>query len=164
MTTLIIAQIIGLVGMALDVYATLNKSDKRLIRIHALGSYIFSLHYFLLGAYPGAIAEILNGTRTSISSFTQSKLLAVIFIGIYMTLTILIPENLIETAPFIAAILITIGLYFFRGINMRLFYLIGFALWLAYSIIVNSIGGIIVFAILLCTTSLTIWRLHKEKR
>ena len=163
MTIMIVAQLIGLLAMGLDVYATLHKPDKHLIRIHSIGSMLFALHYFLLGAIPGALSELLNGTRAGLSSFTKSRLLAFAFLFLYIALLFIIPENALDTLPFLSSILITIGIYFFHGISMRLFYICGFMLWLIYSIYVMSIGGIIVFLILILTSSITIRKLIQSK-
>lgn len=159
----ILAQALGLIATAIDIYATTRKNDKSLVQLHALGSAIFSVHYFMLGAIPGALSEILNATRTAISSVKPSKTLGYIFLGIYVVLLFVIPDSLIETFPFLCGILVTVGLYFFNGIKMRLFYIAGFALWLAYTIAVMSWGGIIVFSVLLISTSRTVLRMIKEE-
>lgn len=164
MTTIfILAQAIGLIATAIDIYATTRKTDKALVQLHALGSALFSVHYFMLGAIPGALSEILNATRTGLSSFTQSKILAYIFLTLYVALLFLVPDNLIGTFPFLCGILVTVGLYFFKGIKMRLFYIAGFALWLAYTISVMSWGGILVFSLLLISTSRTVYQMMKDK-
>jgi hypothetical protein len=156
------AQAIGLLGMAVDVYASLHKKDRNLKKIASLASYIMSLHFFLLGALPGALSELLNGTRTVLSIYTRSRFLAFSFLGFYAIVLLTVPDNLIETLPFISSLSITAGLYFYQGISMRLFNLAGWICWLIYSISVFSIGGIIVFSILLVTTTITIFRLRRD--
>lgn len=150
--------------MSLDVYASLQKEDTNLKRLASLSSLIFSAHYFLLGAIPGALSEILNGTRTIISAYTQTRIAAFFFLGINVALLFAIPYDFIQTLPFISSLSITIGLFFYQGIRMRFFYLLGWALWLIYSTSVFSLGGMIVFTVLLVTTLTTIIRLWMEKR
>ena len=161
--TMLAIQALGIIGAALDIYATLHKSDKHLIRIHSVACIIFALHFFLLGAISGAVTELLNGTRTGLASFTKSKILAYAFLTIYTALLLIIPQTPIETLPFIAALLITTGLFFFQSIKMRLFYIAGFSLWVIYSIAVQSLGGIIVFTMLITTSTITITRLYKDQ-
>lgn len=149
--------------MALDVYATLHKSDKHLVLIHSLGSLVFSIHYFVLGAFAGALSEFLNGTRTGLSAYFKSNYLGWFFIALYGVLLIIIPADIFAALPFISSILITVGLYFFQSVKMRLFYMAGFALWLIYSIKVLSVGGILLFITLLCTSSYTIYKLYRDQ-
>ncbi|HEY8191091.1 MAG TPA: YgjV family protein, partial [Alphaproteobacteria bacterium] len=127
-----------------------------------LASYVMSLHFFLLGALPGALSELLNGTRTALSIYTRSSLLAFSFLGFYAIVLFTVPDNLVEALPFISSLSITTGLYFHQGIPMRLFNLAGWICWLIYSISVFSIGGIMVFSILLVTTTITIFRLRRN--
>ena len=55
---LIFAQVIGLCAMGLDIGASLQKSDRRLIYISCAGSLVYALHFFLLGAPAGAAMRL----------------------------------------------------------------------------------------------------------
>ena len=157
------AQLVGLVAMSLDIYATTHKSDAHLIRWHSLSSFTYAIHFFMLDAESGMYSELLNGCRVGLSVYTKSKVVAFCFIGIYSGLLLWVPETPHEAIPFVSSLFITIGLYFFNGVKMRLFYLFGFALWLLYSLFVLSIGGVISYSVLLFTTLLTIHQLLKVK-
>ena len=119
----------------------------------------YAVHFFLLGAFAGALSELFNGIRTGLSSVTKSHILAYTFIIIYGGLLLIVPHDLFGTFPFLSSISITIGMYFFSGVVMRVFIIAGFFLWLIYSIKVFSIGGIIAYSILLITHTTTIFRL-----
>ena len=149
--------------MGLDVWATLRKDDNGLRKIHGIASLLFSVHYFLLGAIPGALSELLNGIRTGLSAYTQARALAFFFLVIYVVCLLVIPENLVTALPFIAGFCVTTGLYFYQGVRMRLFYLAAGIMWLVYSLSVFSIGGIVLFSIVTITTSITIFRLARPE-
>ena len=158
------AQLVGLLAMSLDIYATTHKSDVHLTRWHSLSSFSYAIHFFMLGANSGMYSELLNGCRVGLSAYTKSRVVAFCFIGIYLGLLLGVPERPHEAIPFVSSLFITIGLYFFAGVKMRLFYLIGFALWLLYSLFVLSFGGVISYSVLIFTTLLTIRQLLKEKK
>lgn len=150
--------------MGLDVYASLHKDDGRLKKIHAAASLLFSVHYGFLGAGAGALTEVLNALRTALSAYTRSKIPGFFFLGLYGVCLFVIPDSFVATLPFLAALFITTGLYFFDGLTLRLFYLSAWALWLFYAVTVFSVGGIVLFVILLITTGMTSIRLYREKR
>lgn len=159
---LLFVQAISIIAMAIDVSATLNKSDKKLVGLHCLGAFLFSIHFFLLGAMPGALTAIISSTRSGVSLFTKSKVFAYGFLALYSILIFIIPQSYIEALPFIAGILFTVGIYFLEGIKMRILFLITFMLWVIYSLYVFSVGGIILFTIMLITTNITIYRIIKD--
>lgn len=162
MTYTIIIQSIGLLAMALDIAASLCKNDKTLKITHACASAIFVIHYFLLGAIPGAVSEFFNSARTGLSAYIQSKLLGTLFLSLYILMLFIVPNTLTEALPFIASLSITIGLYFYTGATMRLCHLCGWIIWLIYSIQITSIGSIILFTILTITTTASIIKLHNN--
>lgn len=159
-----LAQAVGLCAMGFDVYATTHKSDGRLKLFYCLGCFTYALHFFMLGAATGVIAELFNGARVGLSYLTRSKYLAFFFLAAYGVMIFIVPETFIDTLPFLSSLSITTGLYFYEDIKLRIFYLIGFLFWLIYSIAVFSIGGTISYIVLLVLTSITIFRLVRNKR
>ena len=149
--------------MALDIIASLCKNEKTLKITHALASAIFTIHYFLLGAIPGALSELFNSARTGLSAYIQSKLLGVFFLSLYIFMLFIVPDTPTEALPFIASLSITIGLYFYTGIAMRACHLCGWIIWLIYSIQIVSIGSTILFTILTITTTISILKLQQSK-
>jgi hypothetical protein len=162
MASTVFIQAIGLLAMGFDLCATFIKDDRKMIKLNALGSLTFAIHYAMLGAHAGALSEALNATRTSLSLKWKSKYIGLLFVRFYVFLLIVHSRSLIEACPYLCGIIITLGLYFLTGIKLRLCYLIGYSLWLLYSIAAFSIGGIILFSITLITLSLTIFRLSKD--
>lgn len=163
-----IAQAIGLFTMALDIYATLHKNDRTMVIIHGITAYIWSVHFLMLGAIPGAFAEALNGTRTlgSVISFLKpyERYIAFIFVVIYVILIIWVPKSLIAALPLISSIIITMGLYLLQGVAMRLCWLCGFILCLIYAISVSSIGAVILLTTLTCTSSYRIFKIIRKNK
>ena len=163
----VFVQAIGLLAMFFDVYATTHKNDKKLIIFNTLGNFTFSLHFLLLGALPGAASEFIGGLRAFLSLFLKEqktgRYISFIFILFYVVMMFVTVNTAIDTLPLLSGICITIALYFLSGIQMRLCFFISILLWMIYAIYTISVGGIILCSIMLCTTSITIIRLLREK-
>lgn len=150
--------------MAFDLYATTIKDDRKMVTLNALGSFTFSIHYILLGAYAGAISEAVNAVRTGATLKTKSRYIGLFFAALYGVLLVTQSQNMIDMCPYLCGIILTGGLYFLSGIKLRLCYLIGYTLWLIYSIAAGSVGGTVLFSITLVTISTTIFRLSKDHK
>ena len=163
-TYFIFVQALGVLAMCFDVYATLNKSDKRLVLFHVLGCYTYAIHFYLLGAVSGAVTELLSGTRLAVSMFNKHKYIAYGFIAVYLALIPVLVTTPLDALPLIASIIFTIAVYFLEGIRMRLLFLCNFILWLTYCIYTGSLGGMISYAIMFSATCLTIFKLHRDQK
>ena len=156
------AQILGFIAMFVDIRASYQKKDQQLKKMHALASLIFSAHFFLLSAWVGAASELLNSVRTYMSIKGIKKKTGIFFCLVYALLMLIMSDGFITHLPFIASISITYGIYFCHGKKLRLLYLLGWFLWLVYSIAVVSVGAIILFMILCSTTTYTILKMGND--
>lgn len=161
MSLLVVAQIIGVIAMALDLLSAAQKDDRKMVLLSAAGCSTFALHYFLLGAYSGVAAELLNASRNVISQKWKYKAIGFIFAGINAAM-ILTVDNVISALPYCAGIIISLSLYNFDGVKLRIGYVAGFSLWLIYAAINHSIGGTLMFVTAIILYSTNIYRLRKE--
>jgi len=159
----IIAQIIGLTALGMDIIATWQKSDRRLVFFHMMGCLLFALQYVLLGAIPGAAAEIVNAVRNSGALYLKSRYWGYVFIAAYLAMMAALSDTLIDTLPFLSSLCFTLAIYFFSGIKLRLLHVAGYLLSLIYGIYVLSLGTVIACIILMGTTGMTITRLLRKK-
>lgn len=158
---IIIAQVFGLIAMAIEVYALSQPCDKFIKKSFSISGIIFSVHYFLLGAFPAMASEIINIFRFyfSINPPLQiKKYLSVSFIACYIMAGAFFTNSLIEWTAVLPSILATYAVYHTSGIAMRLLFLIAQALWLTYCLYIFSWGGIILYAI---SGASTIWGIAK---
>ena len=157
----IFVQALGLIAMALDLYAANQKSDSKLMRVIALSSAIFAVHFMLLSAIPAALSELITAARYYVADKYKKKLVCLVFIGFYMLCGVFVADSLFDTLPFLASIIGTIAIFFFNGISMRILFILGQSMWLAYGVVVFSLGGIILYLSLITMTATTIYRLYK---
>jgi hypothetical protein len=100
----VITQIVGVIASSFVVYAFTNKSDSRLKIFMMAGSIVFSIHFFLLGAYIGAIVHIIGLFRSWLSiKFHKSNIILMGFITIYVALSVITFESIRELLPLFAA-------------------------------------------------------------
>ena len=165
MTHDILVQGIGLVASALVILSFTQKSDKRFKILIALGASVFTLHFFLLGAYAGAVVGAINASRTitSMKYHNSNKVLG-FFIVLYVLAAIYFFKDVIDLLPIFSGAVSTIALFKLSGIKLRVAYLVTESGWLAYTIIIKSLGGLITNVFVISTNVLTIYRLLKDKR
>ncbi len=160
---IIFVQVLGLIAMGLELYSANQKSDKKLIRLIALSSVVFAVHFYFLSAIPAALSEIITAIRFYIADKYRKIWVGLLFIGFYILCAIFVTDRLFDVFPFVASIFGTIAVFFLNGIPMRILFICGQSLWAVYNFIVFSLGGFILCLALIMMTATTIYRLYKVK-
>ncbi len=153
----IVAQVIGIIGMAFNVLSFNNKSAKTVIAFQFFGSLFFSINYFMLGAPVGALLNLFGIIRAIVfynkERFkSESPIWIVAFACVYVAVYILsftvfgseaTPKNLIiEVLPVLGSLVTTVSFRFKEARLLRRLGLISSPLWLTYNIVNLTIGGI----------------------
>ena len=158
----IIAQIISIVGMLMGVLSYQQKGKARILFFQLLGSALFVVHFYMIGAYMGAILNLVAIIRALIFIY-EDKIHAehpawtIGFILIYILSYVAIftipneqihveptAKNLIlEVLPVIAMTVTTIAFRYKDDKILRRVAFISSPLWLIYNSINFSSGGII---------------------
>ncbi len=175
----IVSQILGLVGMTLNLISFQLREQKKLIRLQFFSSIIFTIHYFMLGATMGCILNSLGICRAYIFShkeyaWARKKGWLPLFItayavvyGLTFTLFGLEPTAyhlLIELLPAIGMTATTIGFYLEDATKVRLLSLMNAPTWLVYNILSHSIGGSLTEIFCLISVIVGIVRLDIRKK
>ena len=151
-------QAIGIVAMTLNISAYQFKSKRNLLLCLCMGSALFSVNLFLLGAVTGAIMNVLSVIRSLVYVKLDRLSISVKWVNIMFIVAYLISYALsftvfgieptvknfiLELLPIIAMISMTIA---FAGNNAKIIRLSGFIsspCWLVYNIFNNAIGGML---------------------
>ena len=166
----IIAQAIGIGGMIANIVAFQFKSKRNILICQFVGSALFAVNMFMIGAIVGAIMNVLGVARALvymnkeklplpvwsvnllfISAYIASYVLTFTLIGVDPTF-----RNLaIELLPVIAMSVMTLA---FSGKDAKIIRLTGFInspCWLVYNIFNYALGGILCesFGLISITTS-----------
>lgn len=162
----VIAQVIGIVAMIFTVISFQQKDKKTVIALQLVGTALFSINYFMLGAIVGGISNILGVLRAIVyldrKRFGADKPFWLIFfiagfIGAYaLTFTVFAKEYtlanaILEALPIFAMITFTIGYHLGSAKMIRQFALFCSPLWLTYNIINTVIGATVCEVISLCS-------------
>ncbi len=140
----IIAQGIGILASLGIISSVCFTKDNHLKIALTVGCCLFSLHFFLIGAYVGAFAVAINALRNLLSLFLYgNKFLICGFIITYLIVGFYRYEYIYDLLPVFSGIVSTIALFLFSGIKMRVLISFSSFSWLTYDIIYKSIGGVI---------------------
>ena len=174
----IIAQIIGIFGMLLSVLSYQQKGKARILTFQLLGSALFVVNFFMLGAFSGAILNLVAIIRALIFIYEDKirgdhpawtiGLTAVYILSYVSVFTIFRKEptalNLIlEVLPVIAMTVTTIAFRRKEDKALRRVAFISSPLWLTYNTIFFSLGGIIGETLNLSSAIIGTIRLDRKK-
>lgn len=169
----IIAQGFGILGMVLNISSYQAKKQKTLILIQFFGCLFFTINFFMLQAYTGAILNAIGVVRavvyTNKEKIKNLKVVSAIFMVVYVLsyfatffvfgkpVTIL--NIIIEILPVIAMIAATISFSMKTASSVRKFAFITSPSWLIYNCVNVAIGGILCEAIGLLSVIIGVIRL-----
>ncbi|MCU4676730.1 YgjV family protein [Catenovulum sp. 2E275] len=162
MTTLMIAQAVGLFSVVLALTSFFQKNDLRLKSVMLLFNLNHALHFFLLGASTSAICCLFSAARTATSIKIQSKWVAFGFMSVTAVMGYLMATQWTDLIAILGACCGTYALFCLTGVKMRLCLLAGSCLWLTNNIIVGSIGGVMLESAVIVMNLTTIYRLYRE--
>jgi hypothetical protein len=138
-----LVQCLGYVACALGVAAFLQKSDARLKGLLAVESFVYTVHFWLLGDNPAAFIAFLSGIRSGLAIKTQSRMLGIVFLAVNLIMGVPMVHHWLAILPILGGVLGTVAMFFLQGLPMRLVLLTSTGCWLANNIAVGSIGGMV---------------------
>ena len=153
----IAAQIIGIFAMLFNILSYQQKNKAQIVALQLFGSTLFSIHFFMLGAYMGGLLNVIGIFRAIVflkEDFFHAKHWAWLFgfIAIYLLsylLTFTVFEKAFTLSNGIIELLPVIGMtattFAFRAKSAKSTRLLGFVsspAWLIYNVISVSIGAI----------------------
>lgn len=161
---LIAAQALGLAAMAIDVWGTTVKDDRKLTLTVACSSLVFAIHFMLLSATAGAANELVTTVRSAGATYYRKTWIGVAFVCTYVLLGFETIHSFVDVLPSLACILGTVAMYWCRGIHLRLLFAFAQVFWLLYSLHAKSIGGSCLYVILILGTARTAMALLAKRR
>lgn len=158
-------QILGYVASIILLLGYAIKSDVKTKTVLTFSSIFFAWHFFLLGAFTATAICTINALRNVSSIFLfKSKMVFLIFAGLYGVFSYLTYSHPIDILPAIGAFITCIGMFLLGGIRFRMLVVIATTLWTIHNIYVGSIGGTINTVILFFISSMTVLRLYRENK
>lgn len=157
-----LAQMAGWFAAGAAIIAMLQKSDLRLKQGLIIHTVLYGIHFALLGLPTAVISCVIALARISLSIYTRSLLCAAVLI-ISVATALTVSRSTVEILPLAASVVLTLSLFRFDGIKLRLGLLAGAVLWLIHNIYVQSWGGICLEACFCLSTLWGLWTMVQEQ-
>ena len=157
-----LAQMAGWFAAGAAIIAMLQKSDLRLKQGLIIHTVLYGIHFALLGLPTAVISCVIALARISLSIYTRSLLCAAVLI-IRVATALTVSRSTVEILPLAASVVLTLSLFRFDGIKLRLGLLAGSVLWLIHNIYVQSWGGICLEACFCLSTLWGLWTMVQEQ-
>lgn len=175
----VIAQIISIAAMLFNILSFQQKKGKGIIAMQLFGGLLFSISFFMLGAYSGGTLNAVAVVRAVLflkkDVFKTDKLFWMpIFVVVYLlaylaTFTVFQKEPtainlIIESLPVIGMTASTVAFRLGAGKLIRRYSLISSCVWLIYNITSLSIGAICCEAFSIVSIFVGMYRFDREKK
>ena len=165
----LLAQIIGFGGTALTIIAYQQNKRKRILGCTVISAALFAIHYIILGAYTGAIMNILAGTRSLVfmnntKKWAKSNVWVAVFMVIYTVACIATWDKWYSILPLIAMLLTTVSNWFQSEKKIRFLTFPSSPCWLVYNILNCSYAGIITEIFVMSSLIIAIIRFDLKKQ
>jgi hypothetical protein len=161
------AQGVGYVALVLGVAAFLQKKDKKLKFLNASESFIYCIHFTLLGNNSAAASSLISSIRTFISikswSYFISAIIIIFNISINIYFGYLFSTGPGSWLPVVGSCIATLAVFTLQGVPMRLLLLSSTLCWLANNILSKSVGGTILETIIALTNIATVIALTRAR-
>ena len=157
-------QIIGFIGVAFFIASYQMRSNRMLFLFQMLGCIIFTIQFFIMGAYTGALSLIVNILRNLLLlkidkwAWVKSKTTLGAILILLTAITIYTwagPQSLL---PYISVGVTTIGYWTNNAQKFRLSQMIGSPFTLVYDAVIHSWGGVLNESIALISIIVSIAR------
>ena len=144
---LYIAQAIGFLGLILAAISFQKNTNKGIVLFQNFAASTFVLHFILLGAYTGAVMNLIGVLRGLVfinrkNSWANNTLWLYVFILAFIKAGVATWKNILSMLPMVGMILASVGLWIKNPKLTRKLLLIASPCWMIYSIANGSIAGI----------------------
>jgi hypothetical protein len=146
---IIIAEVIGTIALIISVIVYQKNDRKSMLYLQGIACGVFFFQYFLLGAWTGAIMNLLNVFRNYVfaskgsKSWANSKLWLYIFIFLYIISTILTWQGWISLMPLFGMLTNTIAFWLRNTTHIRVISLTSPPFWFTYNFISKAYPAMI---------------------
>ncbi len=159
-----IAQVFGLVGAVVLWISFQCKNTKRLFLLQLIASSIFSLHFFLLGAYTGMILNLIAVLRSFLlfngnKKWASHPITMVAVMLMFAISGVITWDGWLSLLPTAAMVLGTLFMWSRNGKTLRLALLFFISpCWLVYNFAMGSIAGVLTEVVNILSVTISLFR------
>lgn len=158
-----LAQMAGWLAAAAAIIAMLKKSDLRLKQGLIIHTVLYGVHFALLGLPTAVVSCVIALARITLSIYTRSLLCAAALIIISAAMALALSRSTVDILSLAASVVLTLSLFRFDGIKLRLGLLAGSILWLIHNVYFQSWGGICLETCFCLSTLWGMWTAAREQ-
>ena len=159
-----VIQLIGFIGVAFFIVSYQIKSNKALFLFQLIGSLVFCIQFFIMGALSGALSLVVNIIRNLLLvkvndwKWVKSKWTLAAIITILAAITAYTWAGPMSLLPFISVAVTSIGYWTNNAQKIRLSQMIGSPTVLVYDLLIRSWGGVLNESIVIISIIVSIVR------
>ena len=160
----IITQAVGIVAAAATILSYQFKDNRRLYICQSIGGLLFSVNFFMLGAYTAAIFNFINLFRGGLLATGKCKSywFAGLLMSAYTVVTVFTYDSWLSLLILVAQLVGTLSLWTRKGKCIRMWQLIVVSpIWLINNILCLSLGGIITETVSILSVIVSLIRYRK---
>lgn len=165
----ILAQAFGVLALLLMMLSYQLKSRRKLLILQMVSNSCFVIHYYMIGAYAGAVMSLANVARSFVFSqndkkWGQSRIWLYVFIVVSLVGGIVTWNGPLTILVIAATLVLTVALYSTNQKFMRMMFLLPPLLYISYNLANKSIGGIGSDVFCLISAIVAIYRFDIRKK
>ena len=163
-----IGQALGFVAVILGFVSFQVKTSKKLLVVQTFTCLVFTLHYFMLGATPAGVLNLVGLIRNIVYYYRDKnrhveKYAPLVFAGIMLILGLLSWEGTHSVLVVAGLVINTVCLSFKDPQNIRKSILVTSPMVLVYDVFELSIGGMIYESVVIISSVIGLLR-YRQKR
>ena len=161
----LIIQSLGILAFCILVLSYTRKTPTLILLYQCVSNSIYALHYFLLGALPGALISFV-GLFRNIAIMKVKKhreIVVIVVISIYALITMIFYEGISSIFPMIANSCYLLTMVKDTRESLLIGGLISSSLWCTYSFVVGSYAGMITEFIVFVTNIIHLINIKRDK-
>ncbi len=163
----IIGQVLGFVAVILGFVSYQVKTAGKLLVLHTATCLVFTLHYFLLGATPAAVLNLVGTVRNIVYRYKgknpyAEKCAPYVFAGLMLVLGILSWEGMHSVLVVAGLVINTACMAFKDPQNIRKSILVTSPMVLIYDAFEMSVGGMIYESVVIVSSVIGIFRYRRK--
>ncbi len=140
------SQIFAFLAFVVSIYAYQRNTKKKILSTMIIANTLNLVHYAILNAYSGCITKVVGFFRDLAivkKGKRKANWLLIVFIVIYLIVTVLTYKGLYSLLPLLAASIYICGIWNGKELTIKKTAFVCYFFWLAYNICIFSIVAII---------------------
>lgn len=157
-------QLIGLIAELFLICSYFRKDTNHILSFHIISGVLNSIHYFLLGAFTGAIVYVLEGIRDYLYYKTdKDQVVFIVSAIIHILFSLFQAKYWYDFLTIIASLIDGYSCTLDKR-RLHIGSVISYSFWIIYNVCVMSISGLIMDGLILLANIYILLFLEKSKR